>query len=92
MLAVDASFSGVSSFTTDTLLDEIYTIEALSQESQTSLDKDSNTNADLSEPETSSNKLTFDYKLSAKRLRRHSKRSHYFQSKRRDGFESGALN
>ena len=82
-LAVDASFGEVSNFTTDASLDETYTIEALSQES--------NTTADPPESETSMDELALDYRLPAKRLRRHSKRSHQSQHKRRDSSESGAL-
>jgi hypothetical protein len=67
-LAVDASFGGVFSFTTEASLNETYTIEALSQES--------NTTADPPESETSMDELAIDYRLPAKRLRRHSKRSH----------------
>ena len=90
-LAVDASFGGVSSFTTEASLDETYTIEALSQESQTSLNEGPNITADPPESETSADELALDYSLPAKRLRRHSKQSHQPQQKRRDGSESGAL-
>jgi hypothetical protein len=68
MLAVNTGFSGVSSFTTSALLDETYIIKALSQES--------NTTADPLESKTSVDELTLDYRLLAKRLRRHLKRSH----------------
>ncbi|ERF73248.1 hypothetical protein EPUS_03080 [Endocarpon pusillum Z07020] len=74
-LAVDASFGGVSSFTIDASLDGIYTIEALSQESQSSLNKDSHTTADPPDSETSTDELALDYTHPAKRSR-HSKRSH----------------
>lgn len=70
-LAVDAS--GVSGFTTDAPLDETYTIEALSQDSQSSLNKDSNTIADPPESETSTDELAFDYRLPVKRSRKDSK-------------------
>ena len=69
-LAVDASLGGVSSFTTEASLDQAYTIETLSQKSQTSLKKDSNTTADPSKSETSRDELAVDCKLRAKRLRR----------------------
>lgn len=82
-LAVDAGFSGVSSSTTGASLDESYTIEALSQES--------NTTADPPESEPSTDELALDYRLPAKRLRRHSKRSHQPQQKRYDDSESDAL-
>ena len=75
-LAVDASLSGVPSCTTGASQDETYTTKALSQESQTSLNKDSNTTADPLESESSTDELALDYKLPAKRLRRHSKLSH----------------
>jgi hypothetical protein len=58
---VDASFDRVSSFTTDALLDGTYTIEALSQES--------NTTADPLESETLMNELTLDYAPLTKRSR-----------------------
>ena len=76
ILAVDAGFSRVSSFTASASVDEIDTIQALSQESQTSLNKDSNTTADRSESETSTDELARDYTLPAKRLKSHSKRKH----------------
>ncbi|ERF69373.1 hypothetical protein EPUS_08645 [Endocarpon pusillum Z07020] len=78
-LAVDASFGGISSFTTEDSLDEAYMIEALSQESRTSLDEGSNIATDPPESETSTDKLTINYSLTAKRLKRHSKRSHQLQ-------------
>jgi hypothetical protein len=78
-----AGFSGVSSFTTGASLDETYIIEALSQES--------NTSADPPESETSTDELALDYRLPAKRLRRHLKRSHQPQQKRHDDSESDAL-
>jgi hypothetical protein len=84
-LTVDASF------TTGASLDETDTIEALSQESQTSLNKDSYTTVDPSESEISMDELASDYRFSAKRLRRHLKRSHQPHQKRYDGSESGAL-
>jgi hypothetical protein len=71
-LAVDASFGGISSFTTEASLDEAYTIEALSQESRTSLNEES---------ETSTDELASDYKVPAKRSSRHPKRSHQPQRK-----------
>ena len=80
-LAVDASFGGVSSFTTEASLDEASTIKALSQESQTSLNEGSNIIADLQESETSTDELASDYKVPAKRSGRHSKRSHQPQRK-----------
>ncbi len=84
-LTVDASF------TTSTSLDEIDTIEALSQESQTSLNKDSYTTVDPPESETSTDELASDYRFSAKRLRRrHSKGSHQPHQKRYDGTKPGA--
>jgi ERCC4-type nuclease len=75
-LAVNASFGGISSFTTEDSLDEAYTIEALSQESRTSLNEGSNITADPPESKTSMDELAIDYRLPTKRLRRHSKRSH----------------
>jgi hypothetical protein len=80
-LAIDASFSGVSSFTTEASLDEASTIKALSQESQTSLNEGSKITADLQESETSTDELASDYKVPAKRSSRHSKRSHQPQRK-----------
>ena len=80
-LAADASFGGVSSFTTEASLDEAYTIEALSQESQTSLNEGSDITADLQDPETSTDELASDYKVPAKRSSRHSRRSHGPQRK-----------
>ncbi|KAL8932935.1 MAG: hypothetical protein Q9211_006046 [Gyalolechia sp. 1 TL-2023] len=65
-VAMDASVAGVASFTTDASRDETYTVEALSQES--------NTTADPPESETSTDELTLDCRLPVKRLRRHSKR------------------
>lgn len=76
MLALDASFSGDPSCTTGASRDKTYTIKAPSQQSQTSLNKDSNTTADPPESESSTDELALDYKLPAKRLRRHSKLSH----------------
>lgn len=76
MLALDASFCGDTSCTTGASQDKTYTIKALSQQSQTSLNKDSNTTADPPESESSTDELALDYKLPAKRLRRHSKLSH----------------
>ena len=67
-LTVNVSFDGVSSFTTDVLLNETYTIKELSQES--------NTITDSPESETLMNELALDYRLSIKRLRRHLKRLH----------------
>lgn len=90
-LAVDASFGGFSSFTTEESLDEAYTMETLSQESRTSLNEGSNINADPPESETSTDELAIDYRLPAKRLRRHSKRSHEPQQKRHDDSESEAV-
>ena len=81
-LATGASFSRVSSFTNG---------EPLSQESQTSLKKGSTTTADPPESETSMDELALDYRLPAKRLRRHSKRSHQPQQKRHDDSEFDAL-
>lgn len=60
-LVVDASFRVVPGCRTD---------------SQTSLNKNSNTTADPPESESSTDELALDYKLPAKRLRRHSKLSH----------------
>ena len=80
-LAVDASFGGVSSFTTEASLDETSTVEAPSQESQTSLNEGSNITADLQESETSTDELASDYKVPAKRSSRHSKQSHQSQRK-----------
>ncbi|KAF7503146.1 hypothetical protein GJ744_004288 [Endocarpon pusillum] len=73
-LAVDASFGGISSFTTEDSLDEAHTIEALSQESRTSPNEGSNMTADPPESDTSTDELALD-SLPAKRLIRHSKRS-----------------
>lgn len=74
-LAVDASFSRISSFTTGASSNETDTIEALSQESQISQNKYSYTTTDPPESETSTDELASDYRLPAKRLRRHSMRS-----------------
>lgn len=65
ILTVDASFSGVSGFTS---LDETDTIQALSQESQTSLNKSSNTTADSPKSEISTDELVLGYTLSVKRV------------------------
>lgn len=80
-LAVDASFGGVASFTTEASLNEASTIELLSQESQTSLNEGSNLTADLQQSETSTDELASDYKVPAKRSIRQSKRSHQPQRK-----------
>src|SRR5271156_6090562 len=53
-LAADASFGQASSFASEATLDGTYTIEALSQESRTSLTEDSNTTTHLQKSETSS--------------------------------------
>ncbi|KAL9120286.1 MAG: hypothetical protein Q9187_003157 [Circinaria calcarea] len=71
-LAVDESFGRVSNFT-EASLDEAYTIETLSQESLTSLNKGSNATADLPESETSMDELALNYKHPTKRLRKDSK-------------------
>jgi len=82
--AVDSSFGPVSSFASEASLEEPYTIEPLSQESQTLLNEDSNTTANPQESETSTDELVLDYRLPAKRSSRHSKRSHQSQRKRRN--------
>ncbi|KAL8700950.1 MAG: hypothetical protein Q9201_005166 [Fulgogasparrea decipioides] len=69
-LAADASFSRGLSFTAGASLDETDTIEVLSQESQTSLNKGSNTTANPPESETSTDELAPDYILPAKRSKR----------------------
>ena len=71
-LAVDESFGRVSNFT-EASLDEAYMIEALSQESLTSLNKGSNATADLPESETSMDELALNYKHPTKRLKKDSK-------------------
>jgi hypothetical protein len=77
--AANASFSRVFSFTAGASFGKFDTIEALSQESQASLNKDSNTTTD---PETSTDKLAVENKFPAKRLRR---------QKQYDDSESSAL-
>lgn len=77
-LAIGASFGGVI---TEALLDETSTIEAPSQESQTSLNEGSNITADIQESESSIDELASNYKVPAKRLSRHSERSHQHQRK-----------
>ena len=73
-LAVDESFGLVSSFVSEASLDELYTIEAVSQESRTSPNEGSNITANLQESETSTDELLSDFRLPAKRFSRHSKR------------------
>ena len=68
--AADADFSGAFSFTAGASLNETDTIEALSQGSQISLNKDTNTTADPLESETSTDELALDYEFRAKRSRR----------------------
>lgn len=81
--AIDSSFGPVSSFASEASLDEPYTIEPLSHESQTSVNEDFITTANLHESETSTNDLVLDYGLEAKRSSRDLKRSHPSQRKRR---------
>jgi hypothetical protein len=69
-LAADASFSRVFSFTAAASSNELETIEALSQESPALPNKDSNTTADPSESETSTDELSVEYTFPAKRSRR----------------------
>jgi hypothetical protein len=69
----DSQVGTLAADATDASLDET-TIEALSQESRTSLNEGSNITADPPESETSADELALDYRLPAKRLRRHSKR------------------
>lgn len=73
-LAVDESFGLVSSFVSEASLDELCTIEAISQESRTSPNEGSNITANLQESETSTDELLSDFRLPAKRFSRHSKR------------------
>jgi hypothetical protein len=75
MTAVNASCSRVSSFTSGASPTETDTIDAPSQESQISQNKYSYTTTDPPESETSTDELASDYRLPAKRLRRHSERS-----------------
>ena len=78
---VGASIDEVSSFATEALLDGASTIEALSQESQTSLAEGSNFAADLPKSETSADELAADDQVSVERSSTHSKRSHQPQRK-----------
>lgn len=57
ILAVDVRLGKVSRFTTEASLDQVYTIELLSQKSQILLNKDSNITVNLSDPETSIDEL-----------------------------------
>lgn len=91
-VVIDASVGGVSTFTTGASQDEPDTIEALSQQSQNSLNKDSNTTTDPPETEASTDELASDYGIPAKRLRKRSRRSYQSHQKRYDGSKSGALN
>jgi len=88
--AVDSSFGPVSSFASEASLEEPYTIEPLSQESQTLLNEDSNTTANSQESETSTDEPVLDHRLLAKRSSGGSKRSHQSQRKRRNAGESSS--
>jgi len=88
--AVDSSFGTVSSFASEASLEEPYTIEPLSQESQTLLNEDSNTTANPQESETSTDEPVLDHRLPAKRSSGGSKRSHQSQRKRRNAGESSS--
>lgn len=57
LLAVDAGLGEVSRFITEASLDQVYTIESLSQKSQILLNKDSNTAVDLPDSENSIDEL-----------------------------------
>jgi len=81
--AVDSSFGPVSSFASEASLEEPYTIEPLSQESQTLLNEDSNTTANSQESETSTDEPVLDHRVPAKRSSGGSKQSHQSQRKRR---------
>jgi len=88
--AVDSSFGPVSSFASEASLDEPYTIEPLSQESQTLLNEDSNTTANSQETESLTNEPVLDHRLPAKRSSGSSKRSHQSQRKRHNAGESSS--
>ena len=88
--AVDSSFGPVSSFASEASLEEPYTIEPLSQESQTLLNEDSNTTANPQESETSADEPVLGHRLPAKRFSGGSKRSHQSQRKRRNAGESSS--
>ena len=88
--AVDSSFGPVSSFASEDPLEEPYTIEPLSQESQTLLNEDSNTTANPQESETSTDEPVLDHRLPAKRSSGGSKRSHQSQRKRRNAGKSSS--
>lgn len=70
-LTADSSFGRAFSSTAGASLDETDTIEAQSQESQTSLNKGSNTTIDPPESEASTDELARDYISRAKRSKRH---------------------
>jgi hypothetical protein len=84
-LAVDASPGQASSFASEATLEEDYT---LSQESRNLLSEDSNTTTNLQESETSSDELSFNYRLPVKRSSELSKRSRQSRRKRRNAGES----
>lgn len=73
-LAIDPSFIQASSFTSETTLDATYTTEVPSEESRTSLAKDSNTTAQLQTPEASSGESA-ENRAPFKRSSKHSKGS-----------------
>jgi hypothetical protein len=87
-LAIDASFAQASSFASEATSDGTYTIEALSEESRTSLTKDSNSTNHLQTSEASSGEPLMDYRASAKRSNERSKGSPMSQRKRRDAGDS----
>lgn len=79
-LAIDANFGQASSFASEATLDGTYTIEALSQESETSLTEDSNA-THLQKFETSSGEPSVDHRAPVKRSSECSKGSPQSQRK-----------
>ncbi|KAL9127755.1 MAG: hypothetical protein Q9175_007672 [Cornicularia normoerica] len=83
-LAIDASFRQASTFASEATSDGTYTIEALSEESRTSLTEDTNTTTHVQTPEVSSGEPSVEYRTSVKR----SKGSPQSQRKRRNAGDS----
>ncbi|KAL9034871.1 MAG: hypothetical protein Q9180_005169 [Flavoplaca navasiana] len=72
-LAVDASITQASSFASEATSDETYTIEALTEESRTSLTEDSTITTHLQTSAASSGEPSVDYRASVKRSSERSK-------------------
>lgn len=87
-LAIDASFTQASSFASEATSGETYTIEALTEESRTSLTEDSTITTHLQTSDASSGEPLVDYRASVKRSSERSKGTPQSRRKRRNAGDS----